>query len=161
MGLAADQVVRINGTTYSWNSVAFNFAAVPIEGIVQCDWEESREQPLVYAARRDGKPVARAGGGKYSPPTFKVKMLLDTWEFLKTTVLVPLGLGSFGDAVFPFAVQAIETTVVQAMASGCKVVHVARAQSEGTEALFVELTISSLDFIENGVPLWSVQRAIL
>ena len=164
--MAIDSLLRVGGTAFAWNSSLFRIEGLLIEGVVGMSGVgEKLERPLVYGARRGGTALGRAGGGKYTPPSFKLKMLKDTAVLVKTSVLAPLGLGSYGFSGIPgftFQAQVVEETnglvVVTANASGCVVEEVARDAAEGAEQLFEEWTISALDFIENGVPLWSVSR---
>lgn len=159
-----DSTVRVFGVTYSWTSCIFAINGIQLEGITSVSRSHKRERPLVYAARRDGKPVARVGGGKYTPATLKVKWLKDTFEFVKTTILAPLGAGSYGDASFIFTLQCIEPVIgtipTTAIAEDCVIDDDDDNREESTPGgLMVETTISSLDFNEN-VPLWSIARAI-
>jgi hypothetical protein len=168
--MAIDSILRAGGTTFAWTSSVFRIDGQLIEGVRDLGtFTEKLERPLVWASRRDGKPVAKAGGGKYTPPeAFKLKMLKDTAQYVKATILAPLFLGSSGGSGLPgftFQAQLVEETsglvVVTANASGCHITESdggGRSQSS-QEAIDEEWTIGALDFIENGVPLWSPTRS--
>lgn len=167
MGL--DQLVRINQSTFAWSSSVFLVDGQSIEGIVALDYEEKREVAVAYAARQDGRPVAWAGGGKYSVPTFKMRMLKDTFMALQTywagAGLLSPGLGSYGDSIWTFQAQCVEPIIgsvpITTVAAPCRVLGKREAREEGTKELLTELDIGCLQLIENGLPLWSVVRQAL
>lgn len=167
--MGIDTVVRVNQSTYAWNSSVFLLDGQGIEGIKAVDYEEKREIEVVHAARPDGRPVAWAGGGKYTVPSFKIRMLKDTFAavqaYLATGGLLNPGAGSYGDALFTFQLQCVEPIVgsipITTIASPCRVVGKREAREEGIATLLTELDISCLQLIENGIPLWSVVRSLL
>ena len=167
--MAIDSVVRVNGTTYAWNSSIFMIDGVAIEGIVAVDHEEKREVGQAYASRQDGTPVAFAGGGKYSVSGFKIRFLKDTWEVVKQLLaaggsLNP-GAGSYGDAYWTWQAQCVEPIVgmlpITMNAGPCRIVGKREAREEGVEALVVEADIACLLMVENGIPLFSIVRGLL
>lgn len=168
MSLGIDSV-RVNSTTYAWSSSIFLIDGVGIEGIVSVDYEEKREVDVVHAARQDGRPVAWAGSGKYSVPSFKVKMLKDTFADVQAMLAVGgmlgPGLGSYGDAIFTFQLQCVEPLVaalpITTVAAPCRITGKREAREEGIAALMTELDISCLQLIENGIPLWSLVRSLI
>lgn len=167
MGL--DTIVRINQSTFAWTSSVFLVDGQGVEGITSLDYEEKREIEVAYAARQDGRPVAWAGGGKYSVPSFKMRMLKDTFAALQlywgAGGLLNPGLGSYGDSIWTFQAQCIEPIVgsipITLVASPCRVVGKRETREEGTGKLVTELDISCLELVENGIPLWSVARTLL
>jgi hypothetical protein len=167
--MGIDTIVRINQTTFAWNSSLFLVDGQGIEGIVALDYEEKREIEIAYAARQDGRPVAWAGGGKYSVPSFKLRMLKDSFGALQTYLatggLLNPGAGSYGDAVFSFQAQCVEPVIgnfpITLVASPCRVIGKRETREEGIGKLVTELDISCLELIENGIPLWSVVRSLL
>lgn len=166
---AIDRIVRVNSSTFSWNSSAFMFDGQEIEGITSLDWEEKREVAVAYGARHDGTPLAWGEGGKYSVPSFKIKMLKDSWSVLQAYLavggLIRPGLGSYGDSVFTFQAQCIEPIVgsipITAVATPCRVIGKRETREEGANILLTELDVGCLNLVENGIPLWSVARSIL
>ena len=164
---AIDQIVRINKSTFAWTSSVFMVDGQQVEGIKSLDYEEKREIEAVWAARQDGTPIAWAGGGKYSVPSFKMRMLKDTFSVLQaywaaSGTLGP-GLGSFGDALWTFQAQCVEPVIgsipITLVAAPCRVVGKRETREEGTGVLLTELDIGCLQLIENGIPMWSVVRA--
>ena len=164
--MSIDGFLRINNTTFAWNSSIVTIDGLGIEGVLSIDYEEKRESPVVHANRADGRPVAWAGGGKYIPPMIKIKMLKDTWGLLQVQLavggLIAPGLGSYGDAQFALGLQCVEPVIgsipIMAMAAPCKIVGKRESRAEGTEALATEIDVSCLQLIENGIPLWSLVR---
>lgn len=169
---AIDSFVRVNQRTYAWGSSIFSIDAFPIEGIVAVDFEEKYEIAVVHAARQSGRPVAFAGNGKYTIPAMKIRMLKDTFAVIQSGLAIgPLGLallnpglGSFGDPLWMFGMQCVEPIVgalpISATFSPCKVTGRREAREEGIKELVTELDIACLSMVENGFPLWSVQREI-
>jgi hypothetical protein len=167
MGL--DSVVRINNQTFAWSSSVFLVDGQGVEGITSLDWEEKREVEVAYAARQDGRPVAWAGGGKYSVPSFKMRMLKDTFAVLQAYwaaggSLGP-GAGSYGDSIWSFQAQCVEPVIgsipITAVAAPCRVLGKRETREQGIGTLVTELDIGCLQLIENGLPLWSVVRSLL
>jgi len=160
-----DQFLRVNFQTFAWSSSVIEIYGQGVEGIRSIDYEQKREFEIAYAARPDGTPIAWAGGGKYSVPGFKIKMLKDTASYLKLALLAPAGAGSFGDAIFPVSIACIEpvvgSTPITTLASPCRVVGVRESREEGMATLLEEWDISCLRIIENGVPMFSVVRGLL
>lgn len=129
-------------------------------GITAFDYEQSREREVVYAAKRDGRPLGMTSG-KYSVPSMSLKMLRDSWDILSTQ-LTATGLGSYGDAEFTFIAQYIEPLQLPITVTcvGCRIKGVKPSNEEGTEALMTELDIQCLEILENGKPLASLVRAV-
>lgn len=165
---AIDEIVRVNQTTFAWGSSRFLIDGVPYEGILSIDYEEKLEIKEVHAARRDGRPVAYAGNGKYSVPNFKMRMLKDTFAVFQAQLaaggLIRPGLGSYGDALWAFSAQCVEpivgSTTISMVAAPCKVMGKRETREEGIEELVTEIDIKALNVIENGIPLWSLARSI-
>lgn len=164
-----DEVVRVGRNTYAWGSSRFLLDGLGYEGFKSIDLSQKLEVEKVWAARPDGKPVAFAGNGKYSVDGFKWTVLKDTAALMKAQLaaggsLRP-GLGSYGDAVFVFMAQCVEPIVgslpITMVASWCKVASVAEKRDEGTGAIVEEWGIECLELIENGIPLWSIQRGLI
>jgi hypothetical protein len=170
---AIDSFVRINQRTYAWGSSIFQMDGLGIEGIVAVDFEEKLEIAVVHAAKQSGRPVAFAGNGKYTVPAFKIRMLKDTWSVVQQAMgLGPIGLmlgspglGSFGDPLWTFSMQAVEPIVgmvpITAVFTPCKITGRREAREEGIKELVTELDIATLSMVENGIPFWSVVRDLI
>lgn len=153
-------IVRLNDTIVSWNSVSFKIDGIPYVGILSFDYEQTREREAVYGAKRDGRPLGFTSG-KYSVPSMTLKMLRDSWDDLSTQ-LTALGLGSIGDATFTMIVQYIEIgqPPITVVCVGCRIKGIKPTLEEGTGAATTELDIQCIEIVENGKPLASVVRAV-
>lgn len=155
-------LIRINSTLVSASSCSFKFAGIPFVGILSLDYEEKREPKIVHGARRDGLPLGWTTG-KYDPGPVTFRMLNDSFDKL-TTLLTPLGLGSYGDAEFPFIAQYIEPGIGQlpitVVMAPCRVTGVKDGFAAGNDELTTEVTMHTLSITRNGKRLWSVVRSI-
>lgn len=167
--MAVDDLIRINGTVCSWNSVTVKLAETAYSGFLKVDYEEKLEKTLVYGSRRDGKPLGKTTG-KYTPGPLSVILLRETWQTLIRPALTLLGVagvgaGGYGNSTFPFSISVDEifAGVLPSIAifDGCTVDGVKYPAAEGNEALTVELEIGYLSLSENGQQIWSPVRSIL
>lgn len=168
-------LVRINGTPYSWNSCAHFYQGLPYKGIVGVDYEETREVKIVRGAQQDGRPLGITAG------VYEIKGL--NWRLLRESAaalmadLTVFGAGSFGDAEFNYTLQCFEppslslppslpslptTTVI----TGCRITRVAEKAEVGTDELVTEIGASALylvRFFGGALPLqlWSSIRSLL
>jgi hypothetical protein len=154
-------IIRINNTIFSWNSCSFRILGIPFNGILGFDYEQKRERKVVYGMRRDGKPLGKTSG-KYSVPSCSLKVLRDTADKI-TTLLTPLGLGSYGDAEFPITCQYIEPIIalpITVICTGCTIDGEKDSNAEGVEELVTEFEIGCLNITKNGKSLASIVRSI-
>lgn len=153
-------IVRVNNTIYSWNSCLQKIDNSPFIGIVDTAYEQKRERKIVYAGRKDGRPLGWTAG-KYSAPTFTIKMLKDSAEAF-TDYLTTQGNGSYGDAEWGYLLQIAEpvkgSRPLTISAPICVVVGKKDGAAEGIDELVTEFEIATLFFIENGKRLFSAQR---
>src|SRR5260221_326541 len=114
-------IIRVNNTIYSWNSSSFKIDGIPYIGIMSFDYEQKRERSVVYAAKKDGRPLGKTTG-KYSVPSCSLKVLKDTWDQLSTQLTLK-GLGSFGDAEFVIIAQFVEigSIPITIVCTGCTI----------------------------------------
>lgn len=155
-------VIRVNHTLYSWPSCSFKIDSQPFEGIVELNYEQKRERKVVYAAKRDGRPLGKTAG-KYSVPSLTLKMLRDSADAL-TTYLSAKGLGSYGDPEFGMMLQVAEPVVgalpITVLMETCTIDGKKDAHAEGIDELVTEFEIGCLQLTENGKRLWSVIRSL-
>lgn len=155
-------VIRINHTIYSWLSTSYKIDGQPFTGIVELNYEQKRERKVVYAAKKDGRPLGKTAG-KYSVPSCSMKMLRDSADAL-TTYLTAKGLGSYGDAEFGMMVQVAEPVPgalpITVLMETCTIDGKKDAHAEGIDELVTEFEIGCLQLTENGKRLWSVVRSI-
>lgn len=154
-------IIRINNTILSWHSCSFRIMAIPFNGILEFSYELKRERKVVYGAKRDGKPLGKTSG-KYSVPSCSLKMLRDSADTL-TTLLTPLGLGSYGDAEFVLTCQYIEPVIalpITVICTGCTIDGEKDSNAEGVDELLTEFEIGCLNITKNGKSLASLIRAI-
>jgi hypothetical protein len=155
-------VIRIGHTIYSWTSCVFKIDNQPFTGLVALDYEQKRERVVQYGARPDGRPLGKTAG-KYSVPSFSMKMLRDSADAL-TTYLTLKGLGSYGDAEFTIMVQVIEPVLgmvpMTTLAESCTIDGEKDGHEEGVDSLLTEFEIGCLQLTKNGKRLWSVQRGL-
>lgn len=151
---------RVNSTVLTWNSCAFKVDLDPFEGILEFDYEQTRERKVVYGMRRDGTPLGK-GSGKYSVKNVMLKMLRDSADML-TNYLTVKGLGSYGDAEFTLICEYVEPghTPIIVVVEGCTIDGEKDGNVEGTDELVTEFTIGALSLTKNGKRLWSVQREL-
>lgn len=156
--------VRINGVEYSWTSVDLKIGGVPYDGILSIDFGQSRKRAAVYGARKDGRKLGRTAG-KYETPGLTIRMLTRTFDIL-TTILTPLGLGSYGDAEVPIFLQYVESptaglTPVTITFSKCAIDEEKESLAEGIEASAVDVTFDFTEMRRNGKQLWSLARSVM
>jgi len=155
-------LIRISPITHSWTSCRWAFNMIPFVGLQSVDYEEKRTRKLVYGSNRSGTPIGITSG-KYEPGPLNIRMLRDSFQKL-CLILFPFGLGSYGDAEFTFFAQYIEPVIgslpITVVATGCYIVGVKDAQSEGTDELVTDIAIQPLAFTRNGQRLWSLVRSI-
>lgn len=157
-------ILRINGTPLSGNSASFRVMGSPFYGVVEGSYKVKRERKVVYGARRNGKPLGKTAGKVSFECTMKMlKASADAF----TTLLTPLGAGSYGDAEFFMTWQWFEppspsgiVLPITAVFSQCTIDEKGDATAEGVEELLTEFTIGCLDITENLKSIASIQRAI-
>jgi hypothetical protein len=156
---------RLNTSPYSATSCSWIIAGAPYVGITALSYEQKRERKLVHGSRRDGTPLGKTAG-KYSVGSVTMTMVRSSYDLL-TTQLSILGLGSYGDAVFPiiatysdpFAqLQGVPPIVV--MISGASIVGEKEAYAEGFDELLTEVELMALTLTRNNKRLWSVVNAL-
>jgi hypothetical protein len=151
-------LVRINRVPYSWTSCTHFFAGFPYKGIVASDFTDTREPVLVQDGQQDGVPIGMTSG-LYKVDGVSFTLLRDSAAALLTDLTV-LGLGSYGDAEFPYMLQLFEPTVSLSlpqttMISGCRIVKVQDTQEKGSEALVTKIDCMAISILRTigGVPL--------
>lgn len=151
---------RVNDTILSWNSGLVKIDSDPFEGILEIDYEQTRERKVVYGLRRDGTPLGKTSG-KYSVKNVMLKMLRDSADAL-TDYLTAQGLGSYGDAEFSIQVEYAEpgSIPIIVVIDGCTIDGEKDGNTEGTDESTTEFTIGALTLTKNGKRLWSVQREL-
>lgn len=152
-------LIRVNGTPYSWNSCSFTIDGAPYVGVTSMEFGQKRERSTVYGSRRDGTPLGKTTG-KYSVPNVTMTMLRDSYDAL-TTQLTAKGLGSYGDAEFTIVVKIFEPGVnipSVYVLSRCTIEEEKHGNTEGVEALTTDVTIHCLNVTLNGKQLASVIR---
>lgn len=159
-------LVRINNTILSGNSCRFLILGAPFEGIQALDYEQTRERKKVWGARKNGRPIGRTAG-KYEVKSVTMTMLRDSYDVL-TTLLTPLGLGSYGDAEFPMIAQYFEpvpplvgtTMPINVLFESCVIVGEKEGYAEGIDELVTEVTLDCMSIVKNGKLLASVIRSL-
>jgi hypothetical protein len=161
-------IVRINGTPYSWTSCSHFFNGLPYKGLTAVDFDETREVELVHAGQQDGTPLGITSG-IYKVESVSFTMIRDSADGLMLD-LTTLGLGSFGDAEFLYTLQQFEPSLPprlprQVIIGGCRIVGISEKNAKGPEASLTEIKVQASYVIRNvgGVPLklWSVVRGLL
>jgi hypothetical protein len=153
-------LIRINDTFHSWESVSLEIDGDPWNGFTGIDWEQARTRTLVYGARKDGKPLGRTSG-KYEPKPISMTWLRSSWNLLCEYLSIE-GLGSYGDAEFDITLQYEEEGDIQTIAFlKCTIDNEKDGNQEGTDALTTDATIGTLDITRNGLSLYSLIRNIL
>ncbi|MDQ2782608.1 MAG: hypothetical protein M3Y26_08775 [Actinomycetota bacterium] len=159
----AIDLIRINNTLLSWSSCSFKLDGQGINGISDFAYEQKRERKIVYAAKKNGKPMGRTAG-KFSVPSVSMKVLRDTAEFI-TNYLTLKGLGSYGDAEFTLTAQYIEpvpgSLPIIVVLEGCTIDGEKDGNSEGTDELVTEFEIGCLSISKNGKSLASIVRGLV
>jgi hypothetical protein len=159
-------VLRVNNTILSWNSTICNIASAPFNGLLSIDYGHERKRKKVWGSRRDGRALGRTAG-KYEPQEVSIKMLADSWDVL-STILTAIGLGSYGDAEFPFFLQSAEPGIPLAgsnptltvVMTDCCITSVHDGSAEGIDEKVKDITIDTMQLFENGKILNSLIRAV-
>ena len=153
-------LILINKTIYSWNSLSCRVANVPVEGVRSIDFSEKRERKQVKGMRKDGTALGKTAGN-YTAGKVKVVFLVDTWHKIVKPRLKFLGNGSHGDAFFSIQLQRSEpgqgsmiTDILE-----CTIEEVSSPNSEGVEESTVEVTIDALYIEQDNDFLWSRVRS--
>lgn len=157
---------RLNDVPYSMNSCSWNIALAPFIGITALSYSEKRERKLVHASRKDGTPLGITSG-KYSIDALSMTMLRSSFQRL-VEVLTPLGLGSYGDAIFPIIATYSDANAtlrgelpITIDIQGCRITGVKDAYQEGVDELVTEVEMMGLQLTRNGTRLWSVVNGII
>jgi hypothetical protein len=160
--MAGVDIVRLNGTPYSWTSCLFKVDNRPFKGIVEVNYEQARDVSIVYAALKSGRPLGMTSG-KYSVKAFSVKFLKSSSDVF-TDQLTAKGRGSYGDPYFGFIAQVSEpvsgSRPLTTAAPWTRVIGKKDSYAEGIDALVDEFTFASLWLTENGKRLWSAVRSL-
>lgn len=156
---------RLNGSPYSAASCSWNIALAPYVGITALNYEDKRERKLVYASRKAGTPLGMTAG-KYSVGAVSITMLRSSFDILSTGLTI-LGLGSFGDAVFPIvatysepAAQLQGVAPIVVMIDGCRITGVKESFAEGFDELLTDVEIMAMSITRNGKRLWSLVNGL-
>lgn len=156
---------RLNDTIYSATSCSWKLALAPFVGVTALSYAEKRERKLVHASRKDGTPLGRTSG-KYMVENVSITMLRSSFQRL-AELLTPLGLGSYGDAVFPIVATYSEPRAtmrgvlpIVVAVDGCTIVGVKDDYTEGIDELVTVVDISAMAVTRNGLRLWSVVNGI-
>lgn len=153
-------LLRVNSTIYGWNSHSMRFDAIPYNGILSVDHEQTRERKVVYGMRRNGTPLGKTSG-KYSSKGFTIKMLADSYDKW-TDFLTIKGLGSYGDAEFTSTLSLVEPgqKPIIKLWTGCTIDGEKESNAEGIDEACVDVEIGALTFSRNGKQLYSVIRSL-
>lgn len=156
---------RLNGNPYSTVSCAWNIALAPYIGVTALDYSEKRDRKLVYASRKDGTPLGMTGG-QYMVDACSMTMLRSSAQILFGQLSV-LGLGSYGDAVFPILAKYSEAAAslegvppIVVDIQGCRITGVKDSYAAGIDEQLTEITIAAMSVTRNGLRLWSVVNGI-
>ena len=148
--------VRVNNLLLSWKSCIFKLDNDVYIGVQSQDFEQKRDRKIVFAGRRDGRPLGKTGG-KYEPQPMKIVVVKDTSTKIKQYLADKAGAKSYGDAEFTWQTQYVApgSDPVTNVFTGCTLDGVKDGPAEGNDELTEELTISFLDATENGLSLYS------
>lgn len=156
---------RLNDTPYSANSCTWLIANARYEGITDLNYEQKRERKLVYGSRKDGTPLGLTGG-KYGVGALGITMLRSSYQRLIEQLTI-LGLGSYGDAVFPIvatysevAAQLAGVPPVVVVIEGVRITGEKDGRAEGIDELVTEVELMALRLTKNGLRLWSVVNGV-
>jgi len=158
-------LTRINGTPYSATSCGWLIALSPYVGITKFSYADKRDRKIVHASRKDGTPLGITSG-KYMVDACSITMLVASFDIL-TTQLTALGLGSYGDAVFPIvatysevAAQLQGVAPIVTMIDGCRITGVKESYDEGIDEKVVDVDFMAMAITRNGKRLWSVVNGV-
>lgn len=158
-------ILRVNGIQVSWHETSFRINGLPYYGILALDYEQKRERKIVYGSKRNGLPLGRTAG-KVSF-TASMKMLRASADQL-TTMLTPLGAGSYGDANFIISVQYIIPVLpgnppqppITVILTDCTIDDKKDSNAEGVDEAVSEIELGVLGITENGKSIASLVRSI-
>lgn len=156
---------RLNGTPFSATSCSWNIATAPYVGVLALAYEEKRERKIVYGSRKDGTPLGMTGG-KYGVGSVSITFLRSSFQRLIEQLSV-LGLGSYGDAIFPILATYAEPQASLAgvppiviAIDGCRITGAKDSFQEGIDELVTEVEIMAMSITRNGLRLWSVVNGV-
>lgn len=154
---------RLNDQPFSATSCTWNIALAPFVGVTHLGYSEKRERKLVHGSRRDGTPLGITGG-KYSVDSLTITMLRSSAQRL-IEILTVLGLGSYGDAVFPIVAKYYEPLRPQVPPivvdiEGCRITGMKDDYQEGIDELVTDIDLMGLALTRNGMRLWSVVNGV-
>lgn len=155
---------RLNDQPFSATSCSWDIALAPFVGVTHLGYSEKRERKLVHGSRRDGTPLGITAG-KYSVDALSITMLRSSAQRL-FELLTPLGLGSYGDAVFPIIARYFEplrpfVPPIVLDIEGCRITGVKDDYQEGIDELVTEIELMGLAITRNGLRLWSVVNGVV
>lgn len=156
---------RLNTNLYSAASCSWLINAIPYEGITALSYSDKRERALVFASRKDGKPLG-VTGGQYQVDSLSITMLRASANQLMLD-LTPVGLGSFGNADFPIVATYSEVAAqlrgeqpIVVVINGCRITGVKEGFATGTDALITEFTLMALSLTRNGMSLANIVAGV-
>lgn len=150
---------RLNDVPFSANSCSWNIAGAPYVGITSLAYGQKRDRTIVAASMPGGVP-AGITSGDYKVEGLSITFLRSAYQRLIVQLSV-LGLGSYGNAIFPIVakysdVQAqlrgekpIVITIIGARICGEK-----DSREANTEALVTEVELMAMSLTRNGLRLW-------
>lgn len=156
-------VQRINGNAYSWSSVVIKLDSQRFYGVTSLTFADKLEVGLGYGQGRHFAPLARTGG-KYSCDDTKIVMRTSSFsdfaEYLATRA--PDGI-SIGFAEWTVDAQWVEPaqlalSPMQAVLNRCRLIGVNQTQEQNTDETTVELTVSVMWILRNGLTLFDSSR---
>lgn len=155
-------IPRVNNLVLTWLSGRLTVAGVPVQGYMSIDAEHTRERPPIKGGRRSGRPIGKPAG-TYEAKPFTVKILVDEWELTIRPALTALGLGSYGDAVFPVSFLADEPLNPQLASvviwDGCTVDGEKMSTAvDSNDGLAWDITFGPMGMTPNGQFLYSLAR---
>lgn len=145
--------LRINGFQHSWSSTKCKIDGEHYAGLTKISWDEAIEEGM---ARGWGpKPRGRTRG-RYVPGQVSITMAKSSAQALKKALAQKSKGGkAYGTVVFPITLQYLEPddTPITVEFRDCRILTASTANEEGADAAMEDLTISTMEILENGLSL--------
>lgn len=155
--------VRINSSTWAWQSCAFAIDGQSTEGVVAIDYDEQLELRIIPSNIQDQSPLGMSLG-RYQVGRFPIRMLRDSAKALKTYLAAKalaqgIPSGSYGQATFDLGLQlsgtdAPDATPSSTVFASCRIVGEAATHEEGTGVAVTEFQVASLAIVQDGLALF-------
>lgn len=156
-------LLRINGSVYSWGSMRVLLGGVPYIGITAISYSDKRERQKAYGMAPHQGPIGSTRG-KYTAENAKLTVFAHTARDIQAQ-LATLSLNqlSTGNTRIPIVIQKIEADLLVDMATlnGCALSGISDEYAEGPDAMMVDLEFDVMAIYRNKRTLFDSTRGLI